>query len=114
MRRTVSSGSVKAFSIDRDSLLEKLKEIAKELKESFTYVKDIYLFGSLARGEERGLSDVDLLITVEDLPKERFWEIFDELYSFIWERLPIAFDIIVTPEERLYENPQAFGKTLRL
>lgn len=114
MRRMVSSGSVKAFLIDRDRLLERLRSIAKELRESFKYVKDIYLFGSLAKGEERGLSDVDLLIAVEALPKERFWDIFNELYTFVWERLPIAFDIIITPEERLYENPQMFGKTLRL
>ena len=46
--------------MDRESVLKKISESRKLLK---AYgIKDIRLFGSLARGESRAESDVDLLV----------------------------------------------------
>ncbi|MBC7331074.1 MAG: nucleotidyltransferase domain-containing protein [Synergistetes bacterium] len=105
---------MKAFSINRYDLLNRLREISKELKTRFLYVEDVFLFGSFAREEERGLSDIDLLVVVKELSKENFWKIFSELYDFISEKLDIAFDLIVISKESFEQNPNKFGKILRI
>lgn len=54
-----------AIWLDRNQLLEELKTAAKEAKDAFPEIKEIRLFGSLARNEETGLSDVDIFIVAE-------------------------------------------------
>ena len=62
MRQVISSGSVKAISLNREGILRRLKAVAEEASRVFPSIVEIRLFGSLAKGEETGLSDADLLI----------------------------------------------------
>ncbi len=99
MRQVISSGSVKAISLNRDEILEKLQQISKEALIAFPEIREIRLFGSLARGEETGLSDADIFILTtsnEKNPLERMRPYFD----FFSRRLGMALDMIVaTPQE---------------
>lgn len=94
MRQIISANFVKAIYLDRELLLKKLNEIARESAKKFPQIKKIILFGSLAKNEETGLSDVDLFILVEDgesNPLKRLKRYFD----FFADRLDIALDMIV-------------------
>ncbi|MBC7365131.1 MAG: nucleotidyltransferase domain-containing protein [Candidatus Aminicenantes bacterium] len=105
MRQTASSGSVKAIWLNKNLLLEKLKNTAEEARKIFPEIIEIRLIGSLARNEETGLSDVDIFIisnTVETNPLERI----KPYYYFFSERLKIALDVMVARPEELsgFEN----------
>ncbi len=97
MRQTVSSGSVKAFFLERESLLDILKKVIEESRKIFPEIKEIRLFGTIASGKHTGLSDVDLLIISKDLPDNPL-ERIKRYYPFFSERIPIAVDIIVLNE----------------
>ncbi len=56
------SNGVIIISIDREALLAQLRELAAKLLAQRQEVKAVYLFGSLARGDCTGFSDIDLLI----------------------------------------------------
>jgi predicted nucleotidyltransferase len=60
-----SSGSVKVISLNRDSLLADLRRIAGSIRAEHPEVAEIRLFGSLARGNHTGTSDVDVLILLD-------------------------------------------------
>ena len=62
MLRERSSGSVKIISLDRDELLARLATIATRIRARHPEVREVRLFGSLARGDQTGTSDADLLI----------------------------------------------------
>ncbi len=59
-----SSSSVKIISLDRDQLLAHLRQIATRLHAEHPEVMEIRLFGSLARDDQTGTSDVDILIVL--------------------------------------------------
>lgn len=92
-------------------LTEKLPKIVEELKKLKPL--KIILFGSFARGDLRGGSDIDLLIVAEDLP-ERF---LDRL-TLVCESLELPGDVDVllyTPEEieRMKEGSPFIKRALR-
>lgn len=59
-------------------------------------VRKVLLFGSLARGEVHGRSDIDLIVVQET--DRRFLDRLDEMYALL--RPEVACDILVyTPEE---------------
>lgn len=60
-----SSNSVKIISLNRDELLSRLRDLARRLKVEHPEVSEVRLFGSLARGDQTGTSDVDLLILLD-------------------------------------------------
>jgi predicted nucleotidyltransferase len=64
-------------------------QIAKEFAESINsdYIKQIILFGSVARGDDKEFSDIDILI-ISDNAKEIEDEIID-----------IAFEIVLDKQE---------------
>ena len=62
MLPTLSSSSVKIISLNRDQLLTRLRQIASRLQKEHPEVAEVRLFGSLARGDQTGTSDVDILI----------------------------------------------------
>ena len=114
MRQIKSSGSVKAVSLERDKLIPKLREVSQKLKEKYDWIKEVRVFGSLARGEERGLSDVDLLvITKVEVNKENFWNLYGKVFDFVVEELPISFDLLLIPEEDFKKSEGKFGKTVK-
>jgi predicted nucleotidyltransferase len=61
----ISSDSVKIISLDRNSLLERLREICLRLRSDHPEVVEVWLFGSLARGDQTGTSDIDVLIILD-------------------------------------------------
>lgn len=100
MRQTLSSGSVKAFFLNRPELIERTKSIAQEAGAAFPHIQEILLFGSLARHEETGLSDIDLCIIARNLPANPI-DRLKLFYGFFTKRLPIALDLLVLlPEEK--------------
>ncbi|MCS6906485.1 MAG: nucleotidyltransferase domain-containing protein [Anaerolineales bacterium] len=88
-----------AISLKRDEVYERLCQVAQEAIEQFPEVCEIRLFGSLARVEETGLSDIDLFLVTErkeENPIERVRPYF----MFFSERVPLAVDLIaVQPQE---------------
>jgi predicted nucleotidyltransferase len=103
--RQRSSDSVKITSIDRDELLAALSAIAGQICAEHPEVKSVRLFGSIARGDQVGMSDVDVLIVlrggeqVEPLQQIRlFYPYFD---------LPIGVDLLVYTEEQIARRLQA-------
>lgn len=67
-----SLGSVRLISIDKEELFKSLKNIARAVKEDNAEVLDIRMFGSVAKGEDTGKSDVDIVITISDSDEDIF------------------------------------------
>lgn len=100
MRQIISSGSVKAFFLDRDAILKRLKDASGEASRIFPKIQEIRLFGSVARGEDTGLSDVDIFILADDAegnPIERIKPYF----RFFSDRIDIAIDILVATKDEI-------------
>jgi predicted nucleotidyltransferase len=57
-----SSDSVKIIFLDRNALLARLRDIAARIRHEHATVAEVRVFGSLARGDATGTSDVDVLI----------------------------------------------------
>ena len=115
MRQIKSLGSVKAVYLERDKLILTLREIARTLKKKYEWIKDVRLFGSLARGEERGLSDVDLLIiTRTEVNKNNFWDLYGKVFDEVVEKLPISFDLVLVSEREFEKNKEKFGRSVKV
>ena len=50
-----------------DELLAKIREMLPTLREQY-HVRTLEVFGSFVRGEEKRNSDLDLLVTFEEIP----------------------------------------------
>jgi len=93
-----SLGSARALSIDRHKLFVRLKEIAASIKRRHAEVVAVYLFGSHARQDATGKSDLDILIVLSNSPEHilqrilRFRRFFD---------LEIPVDILVYTEDEI-------------
>ncbi len=113
MRAIVSSNGAKLIYIKRSEVLDFLSTLAEEMKGKLGDIEEIYLFGSLARGEERGLSDVDLLVVIKgEINRSNFWSIYREIFNFIADRLPLDFDLIVVEKSRKGELLKKLGSYL--
>lgn len=62
MPPVTSSGSVRLISLNRNKLLEALKDSAQRARDAHPEVAEVHLFGSLARGDYTGTSDADVLV----------------------------------------------------
>ena len=94
-----SSGSVTIISIERERVIAALQEIAGRIGAVHEDVVAVRLFGSVARGDHVGMSDVDVLIVVrgrdpvEPLAEiRRFYPYFD---------LPVGVDLLVYSERTI-------------
>jgi len=58
--------NVRVFRLDREGVVARLRERAHALMQSNTSVREVRLFGSLARGEGHPGSDADLFIVLRD------------------------------------------------
>lgn len=65
-----------------EDILETLRKHKEELKRKYG-VKEIGIFGSFARGEERESSDVDILVEFEKPVGLEFFELWDELEELL-------------------------------
>lgn len=91
--------SVIFISLDRNKALAALRAAGKKIHAEHPEVKDLRLFGSLARGDQSGVSDADVLIVLRgggqlDVLQQTkmFYPYFD---------LPIAVDVLVCTEEQI-------------
>jgi predicted nucleotidyltransferase len=98
MRQTASSGSVRAIWLDRERVLERARAAASEAALAFPDIREIRLFGSIARNDHTGLSDVDLFLLIESGEKNPL-ERTKPYYRFFSERLEIALDVVTATEE---------------
>ena len=98
MRQIISSGSVKAISLNKEHVLRRLKEIAEEASRAFPGLAEVRIFGSLAKGEETGLSDADLLIVTESEEEDPV-ERMKPYFSFFSDRMDIGIDMIVATRQ---------------
>ena len=78
---------------DSQGLFERIKEFAQKLREALS-VKEVYLYGSVARGEIHEGSDIDLVV-VGDF-KERLFERIGKVIELT--DLPIE-PLVYTEEE---------------
>lgn len=102
MLQQKSFDSVKIISINRNKLLSRLRDIARRIYAEHPKVVSVRVFGSVARGDHVGASDVDVLIVLDvdvlDDPIERarlFYPYFD---------LPIGVDLLVWTTETLKQQ----------
>ncbi len=108
MRRIRSSGSLKAFSLDKNELMKKLREEAAEAVLLFPEIKEIRLVGSVARGDHTGLSDVDLFIVTESGEKNPL-DRMKPYYRFFSGKIGLSLDIITA----LKQETEAYKDLLR-
>ncbi|MDW3229998.1 MAG: nucleotidyltransferase domain-containing protein [Acidobacteriota bacterium] len=93
--------------------MEELKTAAKEAGDTFPEIKEIRLFGSLARKEETGLSDVDIFIVAETEIKNPVEKIKPYFYFFS-KRLKMSLDLIVAQPEELPHYEEMLKDSLPL
>ncbi len=100
MRQIVSSGSVKAFLINSNEVIKAAKQASLLAMTKFPEIKEIWLFGSVAKSEATGMSDIDILLIADTTianPVDRV----KMYYPFFADSLKIACDVIVIcPEEK--------------
>ena len=97
--------------LDRDRVLEELREAVSRLKGERREVVSVYLFGSLARGDYSGGSDADILVVVEDTPLPFVDRIIEYRRYFLDCSVPV--DVLVYPRKELEER-DPFGDKIRL
>lgn len=99
MLRQKSSSSVTITSIDQNEVMVALSDIAKRLRADHDDVASVRVFGSIARGDHVGTSDIDVLIVlrsdgeIDHLTQiRRFYPYFD---------LPIGVDLLVYGQDEV-------------
>ncbi|MGH8884552.1 MAG: nucleotidyltransferase domain-containing protein [Egibacteraceae bacterium] len=75
------------------TLREWLPDIVDEIVEAHHPLR-IILFGSLARGEERRESDIDLVVVFDEAPREEKTQLMSAIYRTVGGKVPV--DVIVT------------------
>jgi len=79
----------------------------------FPEIQEVRLIGSIAKGENTGLSDVDIFILVDnanDNPIERIKPYF----NFFSDKIDIAIDILVATKEEAESFRNLLQKSLLL
>ena len=87
--------------MNKEQIMSKLRANSHILREF--HVKALYLFGSVARGDEKQTSDVDLLVEFEDDAHIGLFE-FSRLQRMLSEMLACEVDLA---------TPDALHKALR-
>ncbi len=103
MLQQISSGSVKTISLNRDELWARLRAIAHQIRTAHSNVQDVRVFGSIARGDHVGTSDVDLLIILANTPEQNSPadRIARSLPFYRYFDLPIGVDLLVCTASEL-------------
>ncbi len=67
-----------------------IKHICRELfKEKYPEIECAYLYGSYARGEATGKSDIDILVVLRKPMGLKFYEIADELEKLLYKKVDL-------------------------
>lgn len=102
MLRLRSSDSVRTISLERDEILEALSAIANRICQERPEVVSIRLFGSLARGDQVGTSDADVLIILRSGTEGDPVGWIRSYYGYF--RLSVPVDILVYAEDQVAER----------
>lgn len=113
MRHVKSLGSAKAIWLDREEVLSRLRDVAKRAREKFPEIIDVRIFGSFAKGEELGTSDIDILIIANEGQPNPVDRIKPYFYFFS-ENLGIALDLLVLDVEEARNFEDRFGISFSL
>lgn len=105
MRQRKSSSSVKVFSLDRNKVLTELREAAHRLRRRCPEVRDVRLFGSLARGDHVGTSDADVMVIVEGESPANPIDRLRKYYPYF--ALSVGLDLLVFTLADIEQNPTA-------
>ncbi|MHA1846921.1 MAG: nucleotidyltransferase family protein [Promethearchaeota archaeon] len=90
--------------------MKTLKEIKDTLKAHVEEIRKKYgvvilgIFGSYARGEQNELSDMDILVEVEKPIGLKFFELWDELESFLGVKVDLLTIKSVKQKLRLWKS----------
>jgi predicted nucleotidyltransferase len=91
---------VKAVYLNKKEAMKRLREVSGEALSSFPEIREIRLFGSLAKGEETGLSDADIFILTESREKNPI-ERIRPYFNFFSDRLDIAVDMLAASDDEM-------------
>ncbi|MGB9677386.1 MAG: nucleotidyltransferase domain-containing protein [Candidatus Ratteibacteria bacterium] len=108
MRQIVSSGSAKGIFLKRNEILKKLKEISKIAIKKFPEIKDIRVFGSFAKKEETGLSDIDILI-ISEFENKSHLEVAKKYFNFFQEKINMGIDLILIKKEEIGKFKESYS-----
>jgi predicted nucleotidyltransferase len=92
----------------RDEILAVLRSLKPELSRRFG-VREISLFGSFARGEEKDSSDVDLLVDVDPTIGLRFVSLADFLEKALGRKVDLVSTRSLRPRHSDAILPEALG-----
>ncbi|MEK7253543.1 MAG: nucleotidyltransferase domain-containing protein [Bacteroidota bacterium] len=59
----------------KELVIEKVKQFAKDVKKQGVPLRQVFLFGSYARGEQRELSDIDVALVADDFTGVSFEDV---------------------------------------
>lgn len=112
MRETVSSSSVKAVSLNKEKVMEAVRKASDSALKAFPEIEEIRLFGSFAKDEVWGLSDVDILVVVRGMGKEDPIDRIRPYARFFAQAIDLAVDILVADSERRDEYTDLFSRSV--
>ena len=95
------------------SIIENKKPELQQLCEKYA-VKSMYLFGSASKGKFNSESDIDILISFQELPLEQYTENYFELHEALETLFGRKVDLVT---ERSLSNPyfiQSIDQTKQL
>jgi predicted nucleotidyltransferase len=92
--------SVRVFRLDRDAILARLRERARALVAGDASVREVRLFGSLARGEGRPGSDADLFVVLRDEGSPPFLDRIPRLARH-FEGVGVGCEVVAYTESEL-------------
>ena len=76
--------------MDKQVVLTKLKERIEEIRQRFS-VRNLSIFGSIARGESTDDSDVDVLVVFD---REGSFDLFMDLKFYLEDLLGVKIDLV--------------------
>jgi len=97
LQRKYSNG-VEVLSVNKTQIIERLKKIARQIKEEHPEIVDIILFGSFSKNVYVPFSDIDIAIIVEKSDKN-FIQRQDEFIDYFLEMQIDVNLVIYTKEE---------------
>ena len=98
------------ISLDSRKLKNKIRETARQALIRFPEVAQIRLFGSLAKGAENPLSDVDIMVVLDRKDQGRDpLEAARPYFAFFSDRLRVAVDVLITDRAGIDELDRTVG-----
>jgi len=96
-------------------LLLSINEILKEIEEKFRHspaeIKEVLIFGSVARGDYKQFSDVDLAVVYSDYKVAK--EFAEDVADYIYLKYSVPVTVIYIDEKDFLSNRTSFIRTIK-